>query len=160
MAKRRLLTNFDFESLSSVVDPGCYAAFDDPDDVPGSLKPFSGYVERDKFGGLIVMASQEGQGATTIGGLTPDVNFPVYRIRTRREDRHDEEPHMNADDVLVFRCGDGQVAKVSNREQPQHYVSLSTATGLDASLEQFPSKPRGLNSELPIVTNFSTGPHI
>ncbi len=153
-----------FAELGAIVERGQYKRFDDLATVPSALSRVSAFPGRDDYRTTVLMASLSSQNPPTIGDITPASSDPVYRVCTVRFDQHGStgEPHLNKDDVLLFRDQKGKSWQLYAADQPGHYEKLSTDTQLGVALDafQWPTEPIGpltaMEAEGGLV-DFSTG---
>jgi hypothetical protein len=153
-----------FSELESAVSRGGYRRFDDLSAVPSALSRVAAFPAPENFRTSVLMASSSTQTPPTIGGLVPASSAPVYRVSAVRADRHGPvgEPHLNKDDVLIFKDRSGKPWQLYAHDQPGHYRSLSADAGLDVVLETY-NWPRAQTGSLKSLSangalvDFSTG---
>src|SRR5712692_6993760 len=148
--KIRQIASSGYTGMTDVVQPGRFSLFTSSTGLPAPLAPY-GYPAPEHFYAILAVASNSSQIPPKIGGVRPKPDQPIYGVNTVRYDQDGSgEPHVNVDRALVFQDERGRAFRLTFKEHPAHYRSLSRDTGLKTVLgiQGIPHRPKGTLSEL------------
>ena len=165
MKRPRAFPSDAYAALESSISRGHFQRFDDPMSLPSALSRVASFPPASDYRSAILMSALSSQHPPTIGGVTPASSSPVLRVAVLRIDKHGAhgEPHLNRDDVLLFKDGTGSAWQLHANDQSAHYRTLSDDSSLSYALEQhrWPKEPAGTLASLSshgAWVGFSTAP--
>jgi len=70
-------------------------------------------------------------------GITISKGSQIVAWRTLRYCEHDETPHLNADDNIIFPDQKGNIWKIARSDSPDHYIKIAEYAGIQHIAEAY-----------------------